>query len=534
MYRILTASKDTYITDKILNNKFRVTDTNVGKAASLDLFKLYGESISGSDTSPLEISRILVDFDLKPLRDLTSSILDYSDNSFNCTLKLFDIYGGQTTPADFKIIVFPLSRSFDEGNGIDVVRYQDLGSSNFITSSVSSGSPVKWFKSGANKQGLLNSDDIDIISSGTIKGKGSDGVVSLFKTQTFANGDEDLSVDVTNIVSATLAGLIPDKGFRISYSGTQETDGFTRFVKRFASTQHSEYSKRPRIEVKFNDSVQDHHEAFYFNISGSIFLNNFHRGVYSSILSGAAASQITGANSLILKLESGSTSRGTYFSKIITASAHKRGINYISGVYSASFALSEFSSSNRGEIRTKTSQSYYGSGSIDSLENEIRNAGSATFTEIWGSLDGTVGFLTSSFVISSVNRTSFNNQNKRLLCSITNMKNEYRHSDVVRFRVFIEDIDRPVKSSKVPLETKSQIFTSLYYRIRDAESGKIIIPFDSSTSLGTLCSCDSEGMYFDVYMSSLFKGKLYTIDLLLKDRSIDQVFTDIAAKFRII
>ena len=62
MYRILTASKDTYITNKIINNSFRATDANVGQAGTLDLFKLYAESVTGSDTTPIELSRILIKF----------------------------------------------------------------------------------------------------------------------------------------------------------------------------------------------------------------------------------------------------------------------------------------------------------------------------------------------------------------------------------------------------------------------------------------------------------------------------------------
>ena len=106
MYRILTASKDTYITNKIINNKFRATDANVGEAASIDIFKLYSESTSGSDTTPTEVSRGLIKFDLEPLRKLTGSILDITHSSFQCNLILRDVYGGQTTPSNFKIIVF--------------------------------------------------------------------------------------------------------------------------------------------------------------------------------------------------------------------------------------------------------------------------------------------------------------------------------------------------------------------------------------------------------------------------------------------
>ena len=43
MHRILSASKDAYITNKVINNQFRATDANVGQAGTLDLFKLFEE-----------------------------------------------------------------------------------------------------------------------------------------------------------------------------------------------------------------------------------------------------------------------------------------------------------------------------------------------------------------------------------------------------------------------------------------------------------------------------------------------------------
>ena len=196
MYRILTASKDTYITNKIINNSFRATDANVGMASTLDLYKLYGESTSGSVENPIEISRILVKFNLNPLRALTSSILDLNSSTFKATLKLHDVYGGQTTPSNFKLIVFPLSKSFDEGMGRNVVDFSDLDSSNFITASVSSGDPDAWNLEGGNKQGFLGANDIDIISSGTLSGSSTTENINLWKEQTFSTGEEDLSVDI--------------------------------------------------------------------------------------------------------------------------------------------------------------------------------------------------------------------------------------------------------------------------------------------------------------------------------------------------
>ena len=56
MYRIITASSDAYITDKIINNKYRATDANVGQAGTLDLFKLYSESTLSSESQKASAS----------------------------------------------------------------------------------------------------------------------------------------------------------------------------------------------------------------------------------------------------------------------------------------------------------------------------------------------------------------------------------------------------------------------------------------------------------------------------------------------
>ena len=82
------------------------------------------------------------------------------------------------------------------------------------------------------------------------------------------------------------------------------------------------------------------------------------------------------------------------------------------------------------------------------------------------------------------------------------------------------------------METKSQIYTKMYYRIRDEISKEIVIPFEKSNS-STICSTDSDGMYFDFYMDSLAPGRLYTIEFQIDKNGEDLLFTDSATKFRI-
>jgi hypothetical protein len=57
-----TASKDTYITNKIIDSSYRAVDANVGQAGTLDLFKLYNENKLNGEEELTELSRILVKF----------------------------------------------------------------------------------------------------------------------------------------------------------------------------------------------------------------------------------------------------------------------------------------------------------------------------------------------------------------------------------------------------------------------------------------------------------------------------------------
>jgi hypothetical protein len=512
MKRILQASKDTYITNRIVNNEFRAIDANVGQAGTLDIFKLAGEStiglnngpfVSGS-SDPIELSRVLIKFDLNPLRALTGSILDITHPSFKCTLKMIDVMGGQTVPSNYTLIVYPLSQSFDEGLGRDVYAFEDIDAANFVTASVSTGASI-WYVTGANQLGYVGQENIDAVT-------GSAQLGNIFATQTFTDGDEDMSLDVTTIVSATLVGLLPDHGFRISFSGTQETDDRTRFVKRFASRHSTNTRIRPRIEVGFNDALNDHHEGFYFNVSGSLFLNNTVGGVLRNVISGAAGTQITGSNCMRLRLYSGSIASGTLFTKTVNVSQFFLGSNFVTGVYSASFAVSQFESGT--------------------LLTEVRLANSATFTEIWESLDGTIGYYTGSLVIKEPNRTNINNVQANLKLNITNMKQSYNSTEVTRFRAFAQDNGFLFKASRIPILTKSVHIDKAYYRIRDAYSDEIIFDFDTTFDT-TRMSSDAQGLYFDVYMSDLDVGRQYCVDILVDAYGTTKIYEAVGGTFYI-
>jgi len=506
MHRILSASKDTYITDKIINGTFRATDANVGQAGTLDLFKLYDENDLTGSSEQIELTKLLLHFDLSKVSDMQSQgKIDINDSTFKCILKLHDVYGGQATPENFDVILFPLSKSFDEGSGFDITGFRDLDAVNFVTASFLAGEPVTWNLPGAAKSGSLNDESIDIIVSGTLEGPDGSSRVSLTPVQKFVTGEEDLVLDITKIVSGTITNQIPDHGFLIGLSGTLEENRKSYFVKRFASRNSSNTAIRPKLIVKYDDSLHDSHEDFTFDLTSSLYLNNFQQGVAKNIVSGLAATELTGENVMVVKIESGS------FKKTFNVSQAQRGVNRLTGVYSASFAISSFETA---------------------LRDHIIASGSVTFNETWSSSDETIAFLSSSIVIKNNQRTAFDNFHQNLLVTVTNLNDEYNVGDIIKIRVFSEDRDRDVVFKKLPREKKSQIHKQMHYRVRDFQTGDIIIDFDTATN-STRLSTDSNGMYFEFFVDSLPRGRTYVFDFLVKKAGFDTIVTDAASKFRV-
>ena len=137
---------------------------------------------------------------------------------------------------------------------------------------------------------------------------------------------------------------------------------------------------------------------------------------------------------------------GSIFSKSVSVSQKSaQGLERIfeTGIYTASFAISEFESND--------------------LRAHILASGSITFDEIWGSNDGTVGFYTGSLTVSNNQRTAYFNTPNRILLTLTNLQPHYNVGDIVKIRVFAENRDRPIAYTKLPIEKPSEIYNQMYY-----------------------------------------------------------------------
>jgi hypothetical protein len=500
MHLIFTASADNYITNKIISTTLSASDANVGQASTLDLFKLYDETLfsgyTGSYSAPTEISRLLVKFNID---DISSSIAPYAElNGFKAYLNLKDINGSQIAPSKFNVAVYPLSKSWDEGRGSDIYSFNDLDQSNWMTASYSVSGYDLWHSGGASSLGSLSSNDIDIIGSGSIEG----APVDFSGTQYFEEGHEDLIVDVTTAVSATMAGYMSDHGFLIAFSGSEETDAKSRFVKRFASRHARNEYLRPSLLIRYKDDINDQRKNMFFNTSGSIFLENKVRGVGTYLISGSNEAKLNTADSMVTIIHSASFA--------ITASAgvyHPAG-KTIPGIYTASFAVDRFNSATLA--------------SGDSLYDHVATSGSLVMYERWMDKDEIYTYYTGSFTIKSPESISSESRSKYVV-KIKNLLHSYNKNEINRLELHVRDESKIYKPIRTSLGLKSLKFEEAYYRVKDIRTGDIIVPFVKENS-GTRISADASGMYLNLSTINWPKGRSYTIDILVVENGKDKIY----------
>ena len=528
MRRILKCTKDTYITNKYINGT-RVTDANVGQGGTLDLYKLFDETnIVGSTTGSVELTRLLLKFDIDQVKSITGSV-DINDRSkFKCLLSLSDIYGGQPTPSNFTVSLFPLALPFTEGRGQDVVGYRDADVANWLSASAG----VGWNVTGAYASGTLSVDsniDYYVSTSNAIAGGFGLGV-----SQDFERGDENLVLDVTTLVSGTIAGYLPDNGFRLSFSTAEENDANTYFVKRFASRHVRDPFLHPTVEVLADDSVQDLELAAYFNRTTPLFVYNKVFGTYENFLSGSA--EIVGYNTLLLTLIA---SRSITVSTTSWSETHSASITYNTSsvaYYSTSFTGSQYRTGDQWNTGMYHADVLLNTTTDTTLATFLSQGdnNSVTFQPVWQSFDKTVTFSAGNgIVFKRIQGTGRNVAERNFVLNITNLKHYYTREEKARFRLFIQDYNTELQYSKMPLDLVSEVFNNVHWRLVQAYTRDTLVPFDTVCN-STRLSSDGGGMYFDCYMSDLEPNQVYELEFMIVENGEQYLVINQGFRFKLI
>ena len=237
----------------------RATGSNMGQADVSEIYSIYGRAT----TSSAELSRIITQFDVASITsDRTAGVIPAS-GSMSFYLRLYNAETSKTVPRDFNLVVSAISRSWVEGDGLDLENYKDIGKSNWISASTT----TAWTTEGG-----------DYHASPTFE-------------QTFDTGLEDLDLDVTSLVEQWIAGSKTNYGFGIQLTSSQETATTSYYTKRFFARGTQYFFKKPVIEARWNSSTQDDRGDFYMSSSlapaddnlNTLYLYNYVRGQLTNI-----------------------------------------------------------------------------------------------------------------------------------------------------------------------------------------------------------------------------------------------------------
>jgi hypothetical protein len=237
--------KDTFITNLAVDG-VSTTGSNHGASPSLSIFSFAVEDSPNS----LDVARVLVQFDLSSLSQSIYIDKIIPSSSVSYTLKMFNEQTSDTTPTSYNLVVYPLSRSWDENSGLDFDG-MDGGVANWIQPT----STISWVNTGS-----------DYLSS-------SFGSAS----QHFDRGQEDLEVDITDVVINWLTGSIGNAGLLVKLGDVEENTG-DYYRKSFHSRESKYVDRLPRLRATWVDAKFDNRDNFAINQNNNLYLYNFIRG----------------------------------------------------------------------------------------------------------------------------------------------------------------------------------------------------------------------------------------------------------------
>jgi hypothetical protein len=437
------AEKDTTITNAYKNDNItRATKSNMGASDILEIFSIYAQV---SETSS-EKSRILVQFPISNILSDRNNKVIADSGSCQFILKLSNASHSQETPENITVSVFPLSRSWTEGYGLDMEQYLDIGPANWISASSTQG----WTIEGGDY--LQNEETISTIQLST----------------------DDLEVDVTNIVEKWINSEITNNGFLICLSSSLENDNQSYYTKKFFARRSQFFYKRPWIEVRSNSSIKDKRNSFYMSSElvsaqdnlNTLFLYNNIRGQLKNI-------PTVGTGTLLVSMYSGTVDDGPSglpLALLNGSTTTVTGGYYTTGVYTASIGIS---------------------GSYSYLY------------DVWRTLGGTE-LHTGSLIYTKTQDASDDFSIPEYILSMPQLKQNYRNSDNVRLRVEIKNRNWDSNLYHVAYyEPDTTIIENLYYKIIRIADGYEVIPYGTGSFKHTLTSYDNIGNYFDFDMNLL-------------------------------
>ena len=542
--RRYTASADTTIVNAYKADLVtRGTGSNMGQADVMEVFSIYGRQTqsSSAEKASQELSRLLVQFPVSNISTDRNSGKIPASGSVSFYLKLHNAKTSKTVPRDYKLVVIPVSQSWQEGNGLDLENYRDETRDKV---------GANWLNAGSSSSGVSTWQDINGAASvgGSYKtgSHGAGKTMSQFiYSQTFNSGLEDLEIDITGLVEEWVAAEtgsatdgVDNYGVGVHLSSSYEAyfttsdgnnsgsvlsnpDGALKsyYTKRFFARGTQYFFKRPTIEARWNSIKRDDRASFYYSSSlapsgqnlNTLYLYNYVRGrlvdipglsdgkLLVSFYSGSSDnSGPTGSAVLLYGPTMGSG--GKY---AVTAS------KAATGIYSCSVAITAANSPLK-------------------IIFDVWHTGANT------PADGSTQLVTASFRPNTFGGQT-NTREPIYYCNITNLQNSYLPTQNARFNLYIREKNwNPTIYTKANSDPPTTSIVSASYRVYRIMDSYNAVPYYTGSDYATGLSYDVSGNYFDFDMTLLEPGYAYAFKFAFYDPELqswqeqDQTF-----KFRV-
>jgi hypothetical protein len=450
------SNADTTITNAFKANlTTRGVSGNMGQSDILEVFSIYGQS----NPSSSELSRVLVQFPISDIiADRNNATIPVS-GSISWYLKLYNARHSDTVPKDFTLTVSAVSRSWDEGYGLDMEEYSDVGYANWISAASSSDLGVTNWTS-----------------------QGGDYHTSPVKNQYFNKGTEDLTLDVSDIVEQWIAGTKTNYGFGIKLTSSQEQAAESFYTKRFFARGTEFWFKRPTLEARWNSVRRDNRGYFYASSSLASATDNLNTIYLYNVVRGRLANiPAIGTGNIYVRVYDNPSGSNTIAA---TPNNPVTGGWVSTGIYSASFALNTTASEVFDRWFDSTLATCFHTGAID---------------------------------VYSLDSQDYNPTN-RYVVSCTNLKPIYYSEEQSRFRFFVRKKDwQPTIYTVATNFIPSEIIESASYKLVRVSDNLEVIPYGTGSLMHTGLSYDVSGSYFDLDMNTLEPDYSYQIKLTFYD-----------------
>ena len=455
------ASKDTTITNAFKENLVtRAENANMGASDSLEVFSLVGQASADS----MEMSRILVQFPTEQILQDRQLEKIPGSGSIQFILKMSNAVHPGTLPKDFKLHVNALSRSWQEGYGLDMESYADTGYANWVSASIDE----SWSK------------------------EGGDFYTSPELYQYFEEGTEDLELDVSDIVEQWLTGSLENNGLIIRVSSSYEDVPFTLdpsersyYTKKFFARGSEYFYKRPWIEARWDSTVKDDRGRFYlYNPFVPIELNYNTLYIHNKFRGNLYDLPSVGTGSIYVRLYASPDLPLGVPLNLLDGSNVATGSWVSTGIYKVNIGI---------------------------------NTQLETVYDIWFDAgNNPIGYGGPLHIINPDRQQDFTKRSYSM--TIKRLKPVYYTKENARLHLFIRPENwNPNSYTSLSQTQENTIIDDMYYKVFRIADGLEIIPYGTGSINHTRLSYDINGNYMDLDMSMLEPGYSYGIKFTVYD-----------------